>query len=141
MIVVNKADFGGALYIERDCKASVADCSINNNSVEASGGALYSQRDSTLSISKSTLESTNQFVEGSDRARSMIVENKADYGGALFIQENSVASVSECNINNNAAAKEGAIGLYVNSTLSISKSTLESINHLLKSMSESDLWV
>lgn len=69
----------------------------------------------------------------------MIVENKAGYGGALFIQKNSVASVSDCKINNNAAAQGGAIELYVNSTLSISKSTLESINRLLKTVTESDL--
>lgn len=58
----------------------------------------------------------------------MILGNKADYGGTLYIQGNSVANVSDCNINNNVAAVGGAVFLQQNSTLSISKSTLEGAN-------------
>lgn len=70
----------------------------------------------------------------------MIVGNKANSGGALYIRENSIAVVSDCGLDNNSAETiGGAIELYVSCTLSVSNSTLESINQLLKSVIESDL--
>lgn len=66
MGVGNKANCGGALFVRENCIVNVSDCGFYNNSAIASGGAILMNLNSTLSLSKSSLESTNQFVKGSN---------------------------------------------------------------------------
>lgn len=70
----------------------------------------------------------------------MIAGNKATFGGTLSFSTMCNVTVFNCSFASNIAkVMGGAISLTRHSTLSVSKSSFESTNQMLKSMIESVL--
>jgi len=96
----NSAGSGGALYLETQCEAEIADSAFDENAARptqdalALGGGLYFSFGSRLSLVRVTAR-----------------QNSADFGGGLYLSQSQLVTVEQSSFFNNTARLDGG-GIY-----------------------------
>lgn len=131
-ISYNTSGLGAGIYT---WKASITDCSINNNTATSSGGGIYKLGIDTLSITGSTTFNGNQAADGgalyqnagttnfSEYSGSITSNSASNSGGAFYI-EGGKLTIQNANINGCSSQTNGGAIYSNNSSLTIEGTTI-----------------
>ena len=103
---------GGALHISYSDIPAITSCRFLNNYTNILGGAVHVSFNVNVTFENCEFE-----------------YNIADYGGALFVQRNSVAVIENCKISNNTTYGEAGAGIYLSETTCYINNSEISNNH------------
>ena len=105
LFIENEASFGGALMLVGS-HSDISACSFENNEAQIAGGALVAIEGVTM-----------------DMRDTSFVRNKAPYGGALNIQQQTHILATNCTFKDNSAQNfAGAVFMKLNVTFSVQQS-------------------
>lgn len=105
----NKADEGGAVFLEADSRLTMINCTMSGNSANGNGGGVSASRNSVIVVNNSAITG-NSTTEGN--------------GGAFFLRTGSTLVLETCSITGNAAINGAGIAFQTDGTLTITNSTL-----------------
>jgi len=115
----NWAGSGGGLYCGHDCIGEVSQCRFTGNNATRDGGAIFWALDSLVSVADCNFASNSAEYGGAlyldedckgTVARSSFSENKADEdGGAVYLTNSGSLSVVDCNLSDNVGVRGGAL--------------------------------
>ena len=130
---------GGAIRLYNST-ASIHNCwFIDNNSSQNGGGAVHISYSNIPAITSCRFLNNYTGIQGGAVHVSFNVNvtfencefeyNIANYGGALFVQRNSVAVIENCKISNNTTYGEAGAGIYLSETTCYINNSEISNNH------------
>ena len=134
------AHYGGGAIRLYNSTASIHNCwFIGNNSSQNGGGALHISYSDIPAITNCRFLNNYTGIQGGAVHVSFNVNvtfencefeyNIANYGGALFVQRNSVAVIENCKISNNTTYGEAGAGIYLSETTCYINNSEISNNH------------
>ena len=134
------ANYGGGAILLYNSNARIHNCwFIDNTTSNNGGGALHISYSNIPSISSCKFSGNNTSILGGAVNVSFGVNvtfencefeyNVADYGGALFVQRDSIAIIENCKISNNTTYGEAGAGIYLSETTCYINNSEISNNH------------
>ena len=136
LLQFNFATYGGAVYITDESTLTLRENKLQNNSAEKNGGALVATRKSIVALAKNSFLFNFAKYGGAiyvnlnsvlDQINNTLYfeKNTAHYGGGVFLQRNSTLTFTGGMLIENSAVHGGALFVQESSMLTLMNNTLQ----------------